>query len=138
MLSNGRFVTGYAQAPEGRVDVLEIITEYREGSISAEEAIDKIEYLLKHRPQLEQLAIELGFLSMKQLRRLLHLQESSPLSFERLAIREGYLTEQQIGLLMFEQNNRMVGMHRYSQSPSAPAPIANVGFTSNLKSSATT
>lgn len=86
--------------------MLQIIQQYRQGMISADAALDIIEKHLKSRPQIEQLAIEKGYLSMKQLRRLLQIQETCMTPFERLAIREGYLTEQQIGTLLFEQFNR--------------------------------
>jgi hypothetical protein len=86
--------------------VLQIVQQYRQGKISADNALEIIEKHLKSRPQIEQLAIEKGYLSMKQLRRLLQIQETCTTPFERLAIREGYLTEQQIGTLLFEQFNR--------------------------------
>lgn len=95
--------------------MLKIIEQFRQGELSADECIDRIESALKDRPQLEQLAIEMGFLNMKQMRRLLHLQEQSSLSFERLAIREGFLTEQQVGLIMLEQHNRMMAHLQYNQ-----------------------
>jgi hypothetical protein len=95
--------------------VLEIIKLFHQGQLSAEECIDRIESALKCRPQLEQLAIEMGFLNMKQMRRLLQLQEQSHLSFERLAIREGFLTEQQIGLIMLEQHTRTMAQLHYGQ-----------------------
>lgn len=112
--------------------MLEIIDQFRQGQFSADECIDRIETALKCRPQLEQLAIEMGFLNMKQMRRLLQLQDQSHLSFERLAIREGFLTEQQIGLIMLEQHTRMMAQLHYGQVHAVTAclsaiPTMNLG-----------
>ncbi len=106
--------------------MLKIIEQFRQGQLSADECIDRIESALKDRPQLEQLAIEMGFLNMKQMRRLLHLQEQSSLSFERLAIREGFLTEQQVGLIMLEQHNRMMAHIQYNQILTSERTFASV------------
>lgn len=115
-----------------RPAVLEIIEQFRNGQLSAEECIDRLENTLRSRPQLEQLAIEMGFLNMKQMRRLLQLQEQSHLAFERLAIREGFLTEQQIGLIMLEQHTRMMAQLHYGQVQATtnclpPVPTMNLG-----------
>lgn len=106
--------------------MLDIIEQFRQGHLSAEECIARIETALKSRPQLEQLAIELGFLNMKQMRRLLHLQEQSHLTFERIAIREGFLTEQQVGLIMLEQHTRLMAQLHYGQIHANPPTVVAI------------
>ena len=121
--------------------MLELIEQYRQGHLSAEATLDRIEAALSGQPQLEQLAIEMGFLSMKQMRRLLQLQEQSHLSFERLSIREGFLTEQQIGLIMLERHTRTMAQLHYGQVHSLsaslpPIPTLNLGGESRIAAAA--
>ena len=83
----------------------------RNGMLDCEQFVHALEQQLASRPQLGSLAIETGKLSVKQVFQILRLQCDAPGElFGELAVKLGFITEEELAGLIFLQSVRQQPM----------------------------
>ena len=81
------------------------------GRITCAEFFSLLEQQIASRPQLGTLGIEMGRLSVKQVFQILRTQcDDSVQMFGEAAVGLGYLTEQEVAMLVYEQSRRAASM----------------------------
>jgi hypothetical protein len=78
----------------------------RSGHISADQLIDAVEQMLEGRPQLGQIALQEGLLSLSQLFEVLAIQRMEGKAFGEIAVERQFLTRAQLANLLLLQHEQ--------------------------------
>ncbi|MBX3432628.1 MAG: hypothetical protein KF847_04855 [Pirellulales bacterium] len=83
----------------------------REGRLTSDEFFALLELQIASRPQLGTLAIETGRLSVRQVFQVLRCQcESTSRMFGEVAVELGFLTEEDVAVLVYQQSQRSASL----------------------------